>query len=398
MACRLAPGAWRLKTVAVICAVLAQPAAAGVLAEDRADLLFHRYDGGGIEIDGPSVLVRKKFGEKFAASANFYMDMVSSASIDVQLTASPYEEERTQYSGSLEYLRNKSTYSAGFVNSEESDYEATMAYVSVSQDLFGDLTTISMSYKRGWDDVFRNVRQPSGALERDLTFGDRLDRRGYGIGLTQVLTRNMVLGANYEVITDEGFLNNPYRSVRFEDATNARGYSFESEIYPSTRTSNAMSVRLKRFLPWRGAADLSYRFYTDDWSIQAHTAELGYTHPVWRRWTFDGKVRFYKQDAADFYGDLFPRRQFQNFLARDKELATFNSVTVGAGAAYDFSIARLPWVQKSTVSARYDRLMISYDDFRNATLTDPANGILAGAEPLYELNASIIQLFVSIWF
>jgi hypothetical protein len=381
-----------------LCVALAQPAVAGVLAEDRADVLWHNYDGGGIEIDGPSVLVRKKFGEKFAASANFYMDMVSSASIDVQLTASPYEEERTQYSGALEYLRNKSTYSAGFVNSEESDYEATMAYVAVSQDLFGDLTTISMSYKRGWDDVFRNVRQPTGELERDPTFADRLDRRGYGVGLTQVLTRNMILGANFEVITDEGFLNNPYRSVRFEDPTNARGYAFESEIYPHTRTSNALSVRVKRFLPWRGAGDLSYRFYTDTWGIQAHTAEVGYTHPAWNRWTFDGKVRFYKQDAADFYADLFPRRQFANFLARDKELATFASVTVGVGAAYDFAVARLPWVQKSTFSARYDRLMIGYDDFRNATLTDPANGILAGAEPLYELNASVIQLFVSIWF
>jgi hypothetical protein len=408
MALRLTPDALRLKTLAVICAALAHPAFAGVLAEDRADLLFHRYDGGGIEIDGPSVLVRKKFGEKFAAAANFYMDMVSSASIDVQLSASPYEEERTQYSGSLEYLRNKSTYSAGFVSSEESDYEATMAYVAVSQDLFGDLTTISMSYKRGWDDVFQNQRLPSGDLVHDPEFGDRceniggevchLDRRGYGVGLTQVLTRNMILAANYEVITDEGFLNNPYRNVRFVDPTVGRGFSQESEIYPGTRTSNAMSVRVKRFLPWRGAGDLSYRFYTDTWGIQAHTAEVGYTHPVWNRWTFDGKVRFYKQDAADFYGDLFPRRQFANFLARDKELATFSSVTVGVGAAYDFSVARLPWVQKSSFSARYDRLMIGYDDFRNATLTDPANGIFAGAEPLYELNASIIQLFVSVWF
>ena len=67
-------------------------------AEDRADVLYHRYQGGGITIDGPSVLVRKKFGEKFAVSANYYVDMVSSASIDVELTASPYKEERTQKS------------------------------------------------------------------------------------------------------------------------------------------------------------------------------------------------------------------------------------------------------------------------------------------------------------
>src|SRR5688572_18872289 len=157
MADRLPSSVYRLKSrfparlVLAALAVVALPSAAGVLPDDRADVLYHRYDGGGITIDGPSVLVRKKFGEKFSASANFYMDMVSSASVDVQLTASPYEEERTQYSGSFDYLRGKNTYSVGFISSEESDYEANTTFYAVSHDLFGDLTTVTMSYKRGWD-------------------------------------------------------------------------------------------------------------------------------------------------------------------------------------------------------------------------------------------------------
>ena len=39
---------------------------AGVLADDRADMLFHRYEGGGVTIQGPSLLVRKKIAEKYA--------------------------------------------------------------------------------------------------------------------------------------------------------------------------------------------------------------------------------------------------------------------------------------------------------------------------------------------
>src|SRR6187551_3624105 len=77
---------------------------AGVLAEDRADALYHRYQGGGVEIQGPSVLVRKKIGEHFAVNANYYMDFVTSASIDVKLSASEYKEDRTQKSLGLEYL------------------------------------------------------------------------------------------------------------------------------------------------------------------------------------------------------------------------------------------------------------------------------------------------------
>ena len=80
------------------------PAVAGVLEDDRADVMYHRYDGGGVTIDGPSVLVRKKFEEKYAVSAAYYVDMVSSASIDVVTTASPYTEQRDEYGLDFEYL------------------------------------------------------------------------------------------------------------------------------------------------------------------------------------------------------------------------------------------------------------------------------------------------------
>ena len=53
-------------------------AVAGVLPDDRADLMYHSYDGGGVTIDGPSLLVRKKFAEKYAVNASYYIDMVSS--------------------------------------------------------------------------------------------------------------------------------------------------------------------------------------------------------------------------------------------------------------------------------------------------------------------------------
>ena len=41
-----------------------QAAFAGVLPEDRTDLLYHSFVGGGVEIDGPSILVRKSIGSK----------------------------------------------------------------------------------------------------------------------------------------------------------------------------------------------------------------------------------------------------------------------------------------------------------------------------------------------
>jgi hypothetical protein len=126
----------------------------------------------------------------------------------------------------------------------------------------------------------------------------------------------------------------------------------------------------------------------------AHTAELGYTQPVFHSWTLDAHARYYRQNHADFYADLFPYAFAQNFMARDRELATFKSLTLGLGAAWEFHPTRLSWLQKGTLNLRWDRMRIHYDDYREAWLS----GLAPGTEPLYTLNANILQFFISGWF
>ena len=125
------------KRVLIMFAILgaAQGVFASVLPEDRTDFLYHRYEGGGVIIDGPSILVRKSVGKSVSLSANYYVDMISSASIDVITTASPYTEERTQYSFTADYLRGNTTMSAGYTNSTESDFDADTYHLAVSQDM-----------------------------------------------------------------------------------------------------------------------------------------------------------------------------------------------------------------------------------------------------------------------
>ena len=43
--------------------LLAVSVKAAVLPAERLDVLYHKYDGGGVEIDGPSILVRKNVGD-----------------------------------------------------------------------------------------------------------------------------------------------------------------------------------------------------------------------------------------------------------------------------------------------------------------------------------------------
>jgi len=382
------------RTLLTLC-LIAAPALGGVLPEDRADVLWHVYNGGDVTIEGPSVLVRKKVGDNLSLSANYYEDMISSASIDVKLSASPYHETRKQESVGADYLHGKSTYSAGFITSKEPDYKANTSYFAVSQDMFGDLTTLTLGYRRGWDQVFRDVKTPQGVLENDPTFHQRADHRGYSLSLTQILTRNAILGFNYELLTDQGYLANPYRKIRYLSPGQGAGFTLADQVYPNTRTSNAAAAQLKYYLPYRAALTGQYRFFHDTWGIIGHTVELDYTHPVGKHWIFESSLRYYTQKHADFYSDLFPRANYQNFMARDRELAAFHSYTLGAGAAYQFTVPGVHWISKSSANVRVDHLLVDYSDFRNALL---AGTYGAGNEPLYKLNANIFQVFVSIWF
>ncbi len=370
---------------ALLIVLFSSTSLAGVLPDDRADALYHSYNGGGVEITGPSVLVLKKVGTSVALSGNYYVDTVSSASIDVVTTASKYSEERTEKTVGIDYLHGNSTMSLSYTNSTENDYKANAASFGMSIDMFGNMTTVTLGYARGWDTVENNA---------DAAFSEDVDRQHYRFGLSQIISRDMLLGVNFETITDEGFLNNPYRSVRYEDAGSAIGYSYEAEVYPRTRTSNAIALKSRYHLPYRAAVHGEYRFFDDSWGIRAHTLEAGYTQPVWDRWTLDATYRFYKQSDADFYSDLFPFQGAQNFLARDKELSTFRSHSIGAALSYEFINNGWRFIDRGSLNLSYNHIWFDYDDFRDLTVT----GVTPGSEPLYSFNADVIQAFVSIWF
>jgi len=370
---------------------------AAVLPEERGDTLYHYYNGGGVKIDGPSLLLRKNIKETVSLFGNYYVDSISSASIDVVTTgASAYEEERKEYTIGADYLHDDTIMSMAYTDSAENDYKAKSLNIGVSQDVFGGLTTVSMSYGRGSDNIYRNG--PDG--EPDGVFHETADRRNYRVGVTQVITRNMLLGLYYEAVTDEGYLNNPYRQSRYADPNSASGYSWQPEVYPGTRSSNAASFTTRYYLPYRAAVFGGYRFYSDTWGVRAHNVDIGYTHTVGQAWVVDLSYRYYSQGGAEFYEDLYPYADSQNFLGRDKELSTFSNHSLRFGVSYNLVEDGWRFLEQASLNLTYDFMFFSYDDFRDLRDKD-ANGAPEyppGQEPEYSFGADVIQLYFSIWF
>jgi hypothetical protein len=350
----------------------ALPARGAVLPEERADALYHYYDGGGTQVDGPALLVRKNFAEKASLYAGYYADVISGASIDVVTTASPYKETRTEYTLGADYLYRNTTMGLSVTTSDERDYQASSVGLSVAHEIFDDLTTINLGYSVGHDTVGKT----------DTAFSEPLNRHQYQLGVSQVFTKTFVMSLNYEAILEDGFLNSPYRAARLQGL-------LVPEAYPRTRDSYAIAVRgIKGLIDEDGrvysSIRVGYRSFWDTWDIKADTIEFAYvTRPI-ARWTFEPRYRYYKQSAASFYSDNF--QTAMTFMARDKELATFTSNTIGLKAAYDLGQSRYGFSRAAfTIAA--DLLLFEYRDF-----TDVRTG------ERYSFDAVVFQVYFSGWF
>ncbi|MDH3389697.1 MAG: DUF3570 domain-containing protein, partial [Gammaproteobacteria bacterium] len=225
----------------------------------------------------------------------------------------------------------------------------------------------------------------------DDTFEETAKVRSYRVGISQILTKNLLMALTFEAITDQGYLNNPYRSVRYLNPDGST-YSFQPEVYPQTRTSNAIALRANYYLPQRAALHGGVRVFDDSWGIEATTYEVGYTFPYGEDLIIETSYRFHDQGSADFYSDLFPFEDAQNFLARDKELSTFTSTTFGVGASYEFGRS---WsaIERGSLNLQLDFINFRYSDFSDLTVVAPV-----GSEPLYSFDATVTRFFASLWF
>jgi len=349
---------------------MAPMAGAAVLPEERSDLMYHYYDGGGVTVSGPALQARKSIGDSVSLTGRYYVDTISSASIDVITTASPYKDERTEYSVSVDYLRGNSLMSFAYTNSKENDYLANTYAINLSHDLFGGLTTVNLGFGQGKDTVMRV----------DNAFEEGIDRYQFRLGVTQVLTRNLLAGLAYEAVAEDGYLNNPYRSARLLGAS-------LPEVYPRTRDSRALALRgVYGFgganRPLSSAFRAEYRYFQDTWDIGAHTLSLGWQRYFGSHWIGELRYRYYQQSAASFYSDNFT--QPSTYMARDKELSTFSSHSIGAKASWQFfSGTRF----RASLLFSYDYLMFDYKDFSDVRTGDP-----------YSFNADVAQLSVSLWY
>ena len=341
-------------------------AQAAELPEDRADLMVHSFDGGGVNAWGPALLVRKNILNKVSLFATYYADIVSNASIDVVTTASPYNETRHEYGFGADYAVRDSLITLAGSYSTEPDYIATAFNIDVATDVFSGMTSVGLGYTYGSDDV--------GKVGEG--FFSNAKHWRYRVGVTQILSPRWYANANFEVVSDDGYLGSPYRMALVFGAA-------VPERLPPTRTSRTLQFRVVGEVAPTVAIRGEYRYFWDTWDITAQTFGIGAATRFGEKWLVDVYARGYSQDGALFYSDNATSETL--YVTRNRQLSNYTSWSIGTKATY--ALMRVPGRYEIFLNGAVEYWKTDYSDF-----TDLQTG------SLYSYNATVLQFFVSAFF
>jgi hypothetical protein len=159
----------------------------------------------------------------------------------------------------------------------------------------------------------------------DPTLDEPRNTHEYLVGLTQVLSPTAIVQTTLTRSLGEGWYNDPYKLTFTFFPSGPPILALDRR--PDHRATLAWLTRYRHHIPDCDATlQVDYRFYRDDWGIRAHTLEVAWQQSLGERWALRPALRYYTQDAADFYGPNVPRPQPAIFSS-DQRLGAFGGLS-----------------------------------------------------------------------
>ncbi len=241
------------------------------------------------------------------------------------------------------------TASAGVSLSREYDYTHFGINGKLSRDFNNRNTTLSAGLALSFDQL-----DPVGGapipLSSMLDVDDLSNRTGTDskevidviFGVSQVVTRNLLVQLNYSFSDNSGYLTDPYKIISLVDGTTgdtvprtpppgATGpsHEFVFESRPDSRTKHSLYGEAKYYMSGKVLSG-SYRYMTDDWDIDSHTIDVRLRWPIGSSAYLEPRVRFYSQSHAEFYTtSLVDGAALPAYASNDYRLGDFDAITAG---------------------------------------------------------------------
>lgn len=249
---------------------------------------------------------------RFAASVDWESKVASTVTTTLGVAGS-YEDDYDSYSGSgnilFEFNQKRTSLNLGAAMS----IDTVKAGGGIPEGL-GILTcTNTIAFQPTWLDCDTNAKffKPGEKIVKD-----------YLIGITQIWNRRTIFQLNYAFSNESGYLTDPYKQVSIFKSTYGES-AILHEKRPDERSTNSLFFKFINVPVDNVALNFSYRYFWDNWKVNAHTADGRLRLNLTDRIYIQGHGRLHKQDAAFFFDKKIDYVDF---------IATFEDGSTNTGA------------------------------------------------------------------
>ena len=304
--------------------ILMVPARAGA-AEVGFTLLGYK-ERGLMKVTEPILWGQATIADVWEISGSAAVDIITGASPQLvtnvsgkpvqTISGASISDRRTTWDAKVGRRFGDFTFSASRAESHEEDYISHAFGLEARWDLNQKLTTLTAGFGRSND----RVRSSD-----DPTLDEHRGTDQYLVGISQVLSPVAAVQSTLTYSRGQGWYNDPYKLTFtfYPDGLPV----LMPDRRPSERDAWAWTTRYRRhFTSTRDTLQVDYRYYHDDWRIDAHTLEVAVQHPFSDTFALRPALRYYTQSSADFYSPVIPRPQPQ-VLSSDQRLAAFGGLS-----------------------------------------------------------------------
>lgn len=302
-------------------------------------------DSDHVEVLTPSIAAEAEDATAgWSARADYLVDAVSAASVDIVSTASRHWTEVRQAGAARGAYKPGDVGFAGTGSfSSEPDYLAWAAGGSGSLDLAQKNLTLLLGYAYGQDTIGRSGT-PFSVFSRSLT------RNALNGAVTVVVNPSTIVVLGGDLVRERGDQSKPYRYVPLFAPTVAptvgNGASVDevNALRLSERPLEQLPLARDRYAAWgrylrrfaRTTLRLEERLYTDSWSLRASSTDARLLVDRGERWMWSSHLRFHAQSPVSFWQRAYTLTDagIPALRTGDRELGPLWSLSGGAGVRW----------------------------------------------------------------
>lgn len=156
---------------------------------------------------------------------------------------------------------------------------------------------------------------------------DYKPRNSYNVGvsLSQVINKRLQAFLTIEPAFQQGLLSTPFHRMYFQDGSET------VERLPGNRLKLPIGFRLHYFMGDRVIVRAFYRYFIDDWGMQAHTVNLETPIKLTSFVSVSPFYRFSHQTAVRYFAAYGQHRSTDTYYTSDYDISGFNSQFIGTG-------------------------------------------------------------------